>query len=87
MYDKNPLINLIVQMFMIYQDIANKDSIIQEYDFKTVRNLELEMLGSQKLRKLDQILKVNKKISVDQVIRINRALGMLYSVIEINIRQ
>lgn len=87
MYDKNPLINLIVQMFMIYQDIANKDSIIQEYDFKTVRNLELEMLGSQKLRKLDQILKVNKKISVDQVVRINRALGMLYSVIEINIRQ
>lgn len=46
MYDKNPLINLIVQMFMIYQDIANKDSIIQEYDFKTVRKLELEMLGS-----------------------------------------
>ena len=86
MYDKNVLVNLVINMFLIYQGI-NKQQIIEEFDFKLVKASQLEILATDKLRKLDQILKVNKKINVDAILKINRALGMLFSIMEIAIRQ
>lgn len=44
------------------------------------------MLPAEKLRKMDQILKINKKINVDSILKINRGLGVLFSLMEISIR-
>ena len=44
------------------------------------------MLPVERLRKMDQILKINKKINVDSILKINRGLGVLFSLIEISIR-
>ena len=38
------------------------------------------------MKKLDQILKTNKKINVDAIIKINRALGMVFSMMEMSIK-
>jgi hypothetical protein len=45
----------------------------------------LEVIPYEKLRKLDEIIKTNKKLNVDTVLTINRALGMMLSLIQISI--
>lgn len=85
MYDKNQLINLVIHMFLIFHGIS-KQQIIEDFDFQAVKDGELEMLPADRLRKLDQILKVNRKINVDSILKINRALGMLFSIMDISIR-
>lgn len=51
-----------------------------------LRKKELEALPGDRLRKMDQILKTNKKINVDSILKVNRGLGMLFSIMEISIR-
>ena len=36
MYDKNHLINIVIQMFLIYQGLS-KQQLIEEYDFLTIK--------------------------------------------------
>lgn len=78
MYDKNQQVNIVVKMFMIYQGIT-KEQIIDEFDFKAYKKKELEMIPYDKLKKLDDILKTNKKLNLDVILGINRALGMVFS--------
>lgn len=59
---------------------------MEEYDFNMLKKQELEALPAEKLRKMDQILKVNKKLNIDTVLKVNRALGMLFTLMEISIR-
>lgn len=37
------------------------------------------MIPYDKLRKMDEILKINRKLNVDVILAINRALGMIFS--------
>ena len=78
MYDKNPTINIVIQMFLIYLG-AHKEDLVEDYDFKNIRSISLEALPKDKFKKLDQILKTNKKLTVDSILKINRGLGMLFS--------
>lgn len=46
---------------------------------QSLTKFDLEVLPTEKLKKMDEILKINKKLNIDSVLKINRALGMVFS--------
>ena len=52
MYDKNYLINIVIQMFLIYQGIS-KQELIEDFDFSIIKEYECEKLEKTTLKKLN----------------------------------
>jgi hypothetical protein len=80
MYDKNLTINLILKLFTIYENI-DKNYLLQEYDFSLIKQMKFEVINDKILTRLDDILKSNKKLSVDTILKSNRPVGVLFCLI------
>ena len=48
--------------------------------------MKMETIDDKLLRKLDDYLKSNKKLNVDAVMKINRPIGVVFSMIDSKIR-
>jgi hypothetical protein len=80
MYDKNLTINLILKLFTTYENI-DKNYLLQEYDFSLIKQMKFEVINDKILTRLDDILKSNKKLSVDTILKNNRPVGVLFCLI------
>ncbi len=85
MYDKNGLINLVVKLFTIYEGLT-KEKLMSEYQFENVKKIDFEVIEKDKLSKMEDMIKSHKKLNVDSILKINRAMGMLFSMIELKIK-
>ena len=85
MYDKNPLINQVMRLFTVYLGI-DRNQLMNDYDFEQLKTMKFEIVEEKLLRKLDESLKSNKKLSVDGLMKVSRPVGALFSLIEIKIR-
>lgn len=85
MYDKNHLINIVIDMFLIYENLT-KHQLLNDYDFAQIKSYTCDCLEKGKLKKLDTQLKSNRKLNVDTILKINRGMGMLFSIMELKIR-
>ncbi len=85
MYDKNGLINLVVKLFTIYEGLT-KEQLMSEYQFENVKKMDFEVIEKDKLSKMEDMIKSHKKLNVDSILKINRAMGMLFSMIELKIK-
>lgn len=48
--------------------------------------MEFEIIPKDKLKEMEDMIKSHKKLSVDAIIKINRAMGMLFSMLELKIK-
>jgi hypothetical protein len=85
MYDKNGLINLVVKLFTIYEGLT-KEQLMSDYQFENVKKMDFEVIEKYKLSKMEDMIKSHKKLNVDSILKINRAMGMLFSMIELKIK-
>ena len=85
MYDKNGLINLVVKLFTIYEGLT-KEQLMSDYQFVNVKKMDFEVIEKYKLSKMEDMIKSHKKLNVDSILKINRAMGMLFSMIELKIK-
>lgn len=85
MYDRNVLINSVIQMFCIFQSIS-KENLLNDYNFNKVKDIPFENIEIYKLKKMEDMIKTNRKLTVDAVMSINRAMGVLFSLMELIIR-
>lgn len=85
MYDKNPLINQVMRLFTVYLGV-DRSHLMNDYDFDQLKTLRFEIVEEKLLRRLDESLKSNKRLSVDALMKLSRPVGVLFSLIEIKIR-
>ena len=85
MYDKNAVLNQVIKLLTIYLGVDRK-YLLNEYRFEELKNITIETLDAKILKKLDDSIKSNKRLSVDAVMKINRPIGIVFSMIEIKLR-
>ena len=85
MYDKNGVINLVIRLFTIYEGVS-KEFLTKEYEFENVRKMEFEVIQKEKLKEMEDMIKSHKKLGVDSILKINRAMGMLFSMLELKMK-
>ena len=85
MYDKNGVINLVIRLFTIYEGVT-KEFLMKEYEFQSVKKMDFEVIAKDKLKAMEDMIKSHKKLSVDSILKINRAMGMLFSMLELKLK-
>lgn len=48
--------------------------------------MEIGVIQKDKLKQMEDMIKSHKKLSVDSIIKINRAMGMLFSMLELKMK-
>ncbi len=69
-----------MKLFTIYKSI-NREQLIEHFSFEKLKELKFEIVEDRTLRKLDDCLKSNKKLNVDSIMKSNRPIGALFSII------
>lgn len=80
MFEKSHLVHQVFQMFGLIVNCSH-EILQQKYDFKEIKQLTLLKLDDKVMKKLNGYLMSNKQLSVDNIMRINRPLGVMYSLI------
>ena len=77
---------MVISLLMAHLELTDKQYFIEEYNMEGLLGCELQIYPKDTLRKIDQLLKTNKKLTVDAVMKANRTLGVVFSVVEIRLR-
>lgn len=85
MYDKDPVINQVIKLFCISLGI-DRAHLMTDYDFEQLKVAQFEIIEEKTLKKLDDSLKANRKVNVDAMMKNSRAVGILFSLIDLKIR-
>ena len=85
MYDKNIMMNQVIKLLTLYLGV-DRNYLMNEYKFELLKEIKMETIEDKLLKKLDDYLKSNKRLSVDSVMKINRPVGIIFSMIDIKIR-
>ena len=85
MYDKNVMMNQVIKLLTIYLGV-DRNYLMNEYKFEELKLIKIEAIDDKLLKKLDDYLKSNKKLSVDSLMKVNRPIGIVFSIIDIKIR-
>lgn len=80
MYDKNAIINQVLKLFGLLLG-ADRSYLMNEYDFQHLKQLKFEIIEEKILKRLDDSLKSNKKLSIDSIMKNNRPIGVIFAVI------
>lgn len=48
--------------------------------------MEFEVIEGEKLRAMEGMVKAHRRLSVDAIVKINRAIGMLFSMLELKMK-
>jgi hypothetical protein len=85
-YDKNLLVTQVFQMLEIIED-QTKQQLINNYSFDRLMDWKLIKLDQKRLRRLTDLLISNKALIVDNVLKTNKALAVVFSLIDLMIRK
>ena len=85
MYDKNAMMNQVIKLLTIYLGV-DRNYLMTEYRFEELKLIKIETIEDKLLKRLDDFIKSNKRLSVDAVMKINRPIGVVFSLIDIKIR-
>jgi hypothetical protein len=48
--------------------------------------MDFDVLSKERLQKCDEMMKSHRKLNVDSIMKVNRAMGLLFSMMELKIR-
>ena len=51
-----------------------------------MKEIKIESINDKLMKKLDDYIKSNKKLNVDSLMKVNRSVGIVFSIIDIKIR-
>lgn len=85
-YDKNPLVGQVFTMLEVVED-CTREQLITEYDFHGILELQLGKLDDKRLRRLTDMFISNKLLIVDNIMKINKVLAVVFSLIDLMIRK
>jgi len=82
-YDRNPLVLQVFQMVGFVEDVQQ----LAGFDFGGLREWKLQPLEQKRLRKLTDLLISNRLLIVDNIMKINKALAVVFSLVDLLIRK
>ena len=85
MYDKNVVINQVMNVLAAYLGVP-REHLLDHFSFDRLKDIKFETVEDKRLKQLEDLLKANRKLNVDAVMKSNRPIGALFSLIEIKIR-
>lgn len=85
MYDKNPMMNQVIKMLSLYFGV-DRQYLMTDFKFAELKEIKFEVIEEKVMKKLEDYVKSNRKLNVDAVMKINRPIGVIFSILDIKIR-
>lgn len=85
MYDKNPMMNQVIKMLTLYFGV-DRQYLMTDFKFAELKEIKFEVIEEKVMKKLEDYVKSNRKLNVDAVMKINRPIGVIFSILDIKIR-
>lgn len=84
-YDRNLLVLQVFQMVGFVEDLTPQQ--LPSFDFRRLAEWKLQPLEPKKLRRLCDLLISNRELIVDNVLKVNKPLAVLFSMMDLLIRK
>ncbi|KAL4452809.1 hypothetical protein ABPG74_002374 [Tetrahymena malaccensis] len=86
-YDQNKLTEKLLNIFMIIADVSSREQLAYEYDLKSgLEGLTVNNLNEQKIKIINEMIRGDKRLTLDSVSKQNEALGPLFGFIQVLMR-
>jgi hypothetical protein len=84
-YDRNPLVLQVFQMVAFVEDLSHQQLV--GFDFQRIASWKLQPLEPKRLRKLTDLLISNRLLIVDNIMKVNKSLAVVFSLMDLLIRK
>lgn len=84
-YDRNPLVLQVLQLVQFAEDITYQQ--LPSFDFGKLATWKLQPLEIKRFRRMSDLLISNRMLIVDNILKINKSLAVVFSLIDLLIRK